>query len=73
MASVGFHVSMGFTPVGVYRGVGYKNGAWHDTGWFERPLAPRVIDPPRPRALPECRDDPAFRAALAAGLRQIEG
>ena len=68
--SVGFHASMGFTPVGVYRGVGYKNGAWHDTGWFERPLAPRVIEPEPPRPLPECRDDPAFSAAIAAGVGQ---
>ena len=65
-ASVGLHTSMGFTLVGEYRGVGYKNGAWHDTGWFERALAPRVVNPPPPRPLPECADDPAFLAALRA-------
>jgi L-amino acid N-acyltransferase YncA len=67
-ASVGFHASQGFTPVGVYRGVGYKLGAWHDVGWFERPLAPRIIDPPKPRPLGQCVDDPAFRAALRTGV-----
>ena len=72
-ASVGLHTSMGFTLVGEYRGVGYKNGAWHDTGWFARPLAPRVIDPPPPRSLPECREDPAFHAALRAGIAQLSG
>ena len=66
-ASVRLHTSMGFTPVGQYRGVGYKNGAWHDTGWFERALAPRVANPPSPRPLPECLDEPAFRAALRTG------
>jgi L-amino acid N-acyltransferase YncA len=33
-ASVGFHEAMGFAPVGVYRQVGYKHGAWHDVGWW---------------------------------------
>ncbi|HKP77299.1 MAG TPA: arsinothricin resistance N-acetyltransferase ArsN1 family B [Longimicrobiaceae bacterium] len=51
-ASVGLHTSVGFTPVGVYRGVGWKHGAWHDVAWFERPLAPRITDPPPPRPLP---------------------
>src|SRR5580765_3764292 len=34
-ASVGLHESVGFRPVGVYRAVGYKLGAWHDVGWWE--------------------------------------
>ena len=71
-ASVGLHTSVGFTPVGIYRGVGYKHCAWHDTGWFERSLAPRIADPPLPRSLPECRSDPAFRAALGAGLALLQ-
>ncbi|MBV8062243.1 MAG: N-acetyltransferase, partial [Nevskia sp.] len=29
-ASVGLHEALGFVPVGVYRAVGYKFGAWHD-------------------------------------------
>ena len=34
-ASVGLHTRMGFDPVGVYRGVGYKLGSWHDVGWWQ--------------------------------------
>lgn len=64
-ASVALHTAVGFTPVGVYRGIGYKFGAWHDVGWFERALAPRVADPPLPRPLGECRSEEAFVAALA--------
>lgn len=64
-ASVALHTAAGFTPIGVYHGIGYKFGAWHDVGWFERELAPRIIDPPLPRPLAECRDDPAFIAAVA--------
>lgn len=36
--SVGLHESMGFEPVGVYREVGRKFGAWHDVGWWQRLL-----------------------------------
>ena len=70
-ASVGFHTAVGFTLVGVYRGVGYKFGAWHDVGWFERPLATRIPEPPPPRLLRDCRDDPAFASALSSGLTTL--
>lgn len=49
--SVGLHESMGFTPVGVYRGVGFKLGAWHDVGWWELALQPRAASPAEPRPL----------------------
>ena len=35
-ASVALHESMGFTPVGIYREVGFKFGRWHDVGWWQR-------------------------------------
>lgn len=37
-ASVGLHEAMGFTPVGIYREVGWKHGAWRDVGWWQRLL-----------------------------------
>ena len=37
-ASRGLHVSLGFEPVGTYRRVGWKLGAWHDVHWMQRPL-----------------------------------
>lgn len=37
-ASVRLHESVGFTPVGVFRDVGYKHGRWHDVGWWQRSL-----------------------------------
>ncbi|MDB5082413.1 MAG: family acetyltransferase [Chloroflexi bacterium] len=46
-ASVGLHEALGFTPLGVYRQVGYKMGAWYDVGWWQRPLQPLEV-PPRP-------------------------
>ena len=47
-ASVGLHEAMGFQPVGVYRQVGFKYGAWHDVAWFQRPLQPRRDRRPLP-------------------------
>jgi phosphinothricin acetyltransferase len=34
-ASVGLHRALGFEPVGTYRRVGYKHGAWHDVAWAQ--------------------------------------
>jgi phosphinothricin acetyltransferase len=37
-ASVALHEACGFTPVGIYREVGWKMGAWRDVGWWQRVL-----------------------------------
>jgi L-amino acid N-acyltransferase YncA len=52
-ASVGLHESVGFTPLGVYRGVGHKLGAWHDVGWWECRLRDLPAEPVAPVALPD--------------------
>lgn len=39
-ASVALHESCGFQPVGVYRNIGYKGGAWLDVSWWQLDLAP---------------------------------
>ena len=44
-ASVGLHESFGFRPVGMYRRVGHKLGAWHDVGWWALDLQPRPASP----------------------------
>jgi len=54
-ASVALHEAMGFEPVGVYRGVGYKLGAWHDVGWWQRTLGAGTADHPAPLGRP-CPD-----------------
>jgi phosphinothricin acetyltransferase len=46
-ASVGLHRALGFEPVGTYRRVGWKQGAWRDVLWLQRPLA-EDDGPPRP-------------------------
>ena len=49
-ASVGLHEALGFKPVGVYRNIGWKFGAWHDVGWWQLELdgggPPRELGPP---------------------------
>lgn len=37
--SVGLHASLGFEPVGTYRNIGFKHGAWHDVAWAQLLLA----------------------------------
>ena len=50
-ASVGLHESFGFEPVGVYRNAGFKFGAWHDVGWWQKPLRPYAAPIAVPAAL----------------------
>ncbi len=45
--SVSLHEALGFQPVGVYRRIGFKLGAWHDVGWWQLSLAP-YGNPPEP-------------------------
>ena len=45
-ASVALHEAMGFVPVGVYRNIGWKFGAWHDVGWWQRELRAPGDAPP---------------------------
>jgi len=54
-ASVRLHESIGFALVGVYRRVGYKQGRWHDVGWWQLALVdppPEAPAEPRPWAAP---------------------
>lgn len=57
-ASVALHENLGFTPVGIYRRIGWKDGSWRDVGWWQLDLQPpgdeRPPEPLPPR-LPEPR------------------
>ena len=48
-ASVALHERLGFERAGVYRQVGWKLGAWHDVGLWQRPLANAGAGPSEPR------------------------
>jgi phosphinothricin acetyltransferase len=47
-ASVGLHKALGFEPVGTYRRIGWKNNAWHDVAWAQRPLHTPDTPPAEP-------------------------
>ncbi|QJD80776.1 arsinothricin resistance N-acetyltransferase ArsN1 family B [Spirosoma rhododendri] len=55
-ASEAFHASMGFTPVGTYRNIGYKFGAWHDVIWLSLLLQPYQNDPAPPVSIGKLAD-----------------
>ncbi len=67
-ASVGLHEALGFRPVGVYREVGFKCGAWYDVAWFQRPLQPPPV-PSEPKPLADVVGTALWEAALQAGRR----
>ena len=48
-ASVRLHESVGFTPIGIYRGVGFKQGAWRDVGWWGLAMGQPAANPAPPR------------------------
>lgn len=66
-ASEEFHKSLGFTVIGVFHNIGYKNNEWHNTLWFERQLAPYDADVPPPRPMAEVLGGPLFESALTSG------
>jgi phosphinothricin acetyltransferase len=65
--SVGLHERLGFRPVGVFQGVGFKLGRWLDVGWWQLDLQPESMNPAEPRPFGEFRAHAAVTAALAAG------
>jgi len=48
-ASEALHRKLGFEPVGVYRRIGFKHGAWHDVAWVQRALGDQQGEPAEPR------------------------
>lgn len=70
-ASVGLHEALGFRPVGVYEGVGYKLGAWRDVGWWGLALRRNARDetPTPPVALPSAKAAAGWDEALRRGSR----
>jgi L-amino acid N-acyltransferase YncA len=70
-ASVALHESAGFRRLAIYAGVGWKLGAWHDVGWWERALAPETDPPGEPEPFAALREAPDVAAALAEAGRGL--
>ena len=71
-ASVGLHEAVGFTPVGVYRNVGYKSGAWRDVGWWALSLQPERENPAEPRSVRLLRESDEWQYAVREGLPHLK-
>ena len=70
-ASIGLHEALAFRPVGVYRGVGYKLGAWRDAGWWQLALQDEHPDPTEPRGVRLIEASPGWQGAREAGARLL--
>lgn len=67
-ASVGLHTALGFEPVGVYCGVGYKFNVWHDVAWYGLAVQPEQPAPAPPRGVHEIIPSLEWQVALEAGM-----
>jgi L-amino acid N-acyltransferase YncA len=70
--SENFHKSCGFYEIGVFRKIGYKFGAWHDTKWFELNLCDHPLQPGKPKLLEEIRNSPAFKSILGNANQKLQ-
>jgi L-amino acid N-acyltransferase YncA len=67
-ASTGLHEAVGFTLLGVYRGVGYKQGAWYDVAWYQMALQPERLNPDAPVPVSAVAQSPGWAEAVSLGL-----
>lgn len=65
--SVRLHEAVGFLPLGVYRDVGFKAGAWHDVGWWQLTLQTPQSNPSAPKPFCDFLESPALESALSKG------
>jgi phosphinothricin acetyltransferase len=66
--SIGLHQAMGFQPVGIYRNIGFKCGAWRDVAWWQLALSQPAEEPEPPRDLRAVMQSAAWRDALLSGV-----
>ena len=71
-ASIRLHEACGFRLTGVQERLGWKLGAWHDVGWFQRELVPGTGAPLPPVAVDHLPPG-TLAAALQLGLHQVDG
>jgi putative acetyltransferase len=71
-ASVGLHRAMGFEPVGTYRRIGWKLGAWHDVAWAQRPIGPGTGPPPEDTEPAQLSHDETGHDGRLAGTISVD-
>ncbi|MCY4017910.1 MAG: GNAT family N-acetyltransferase [Chloroflexi bacterium] len=70
-ASIRAHETLGFQEIGVFRNVGFKAGAWRDTGWWQLDLSPALERPPAPQPIGDLVKRDNFDELLQTGLPGI--
>ena len=70
-ASVALHEAVGFEPLGVYRRVGFKLGAWRDVGWWQLTLRAHDASPDAPLPLAAVRQRADWPTLLSSGEPSI--
>jgi phosphinothricin acetyltransferase len=68
-ASVALHDVMGFRPIGIYQGIGYKAGRWHDVAWYQVSLRPERANPEHPVSVTALLGSTGWNQATSNGLR----
>lgn len=59
-----FHQALGFYEIGIFKKIGFKHGAWHDTRWFQLHLTEHPDEPAFPKKLADVIDTEAFNRIL---------
>ncbi|MYE26397.1 MAG: N-acetyltransferase family protein, partial [Chloroflexi bacterium] len=66
--SIRAHEALGFRKVGVFDNVGFKAGAWRDTGWWQLELRRPPTPPQPPRPIIQLAVEDRFEALGATGV-----
>ncbi|MES2560175.1 MAG: N-acetyltransferase family protein [Bacteroidota bacterium] len=69
--SVGIHQRMGFEEIGIFKNVGYKNGKWHDTRWFQLSLQEPGSHPTVPSKYPAIKESRQVKEMLHNANQQL--
>jgi phosphinothricin acetyltransferase len=66
-ASIALHERAGFTPVGIFRGIGFKQGEWRDVAWYEAEVQPERSNPGEPLPVTRIQDTAEWRRIMSRG------
>jgi L-amino acid N-acyltransferase YncA len=66
-----FHKALGFYELGLFKKIGYKFGAWHDTKWLQLHLVDHPVKPSALKLPAEIKDTPAFQEIMRSANAKL--